>query len=54
VILLIMLNVLGLMLAGVGVLITIPVTAGAIAAAYRDVVGFAYHPPEPKGPVIIP
>ena len=54
VILLILLNVLGLMLAGVGVLITIPVTAGAIAAAYRDVVGFAYRPPEARGPVIIP
>ncbi len=54
VILLIMLNVLGLMLAGVGVLITIPITAGAIAAAYRDVVGFAYRVPETKGPIIIP
>lgn len=54
VILLIMLNVLGLMLAGVGVLITIPVTAGAVAAAYRDVVGFSYRPPEARGPVVIP
>lgn len=54
VILLILLNLLGLMLAGVGVLLTIPITAGAIAAAYRDCVGFAYHPPEPKGPVVIP
>lgn len=53
VILLILLNLLGLMLAGIGVLLTIPITAGAIAAAYRDVVGFAYRPPEPKGPVII-
>ncbi len=52
--LLILLNLLGLMLAGIGVLITIPITAGAIAAAYRDFVGFAYRPPEPKGPVIIP
>ncbi len=54
VILLIMLNLLGLMLAGVGVLITIPVTAAAIAAAYRDVVGFAYRPPAASGPIIIP
>jgi hypothetical protein len=54
VILLILLNLLGLMLAGIGVLLTIPITAGAIAAAYRDCVGFAYRPPEPKGPVIIP
>jgi uncharacterized membrane protein len=49
-----MLNVLGLMLAGVGVLITIPITAGAVAAAYRDVVGFSYRPPEARGPVVIP
>jgi hypothetical protein len=54
VILLILLNLLGLMLAGIGVLITIPVTAGAIAAAYRDCVGFAYRLAEPKGPIIIP
>lgn len=54
VILLIMLNLLGVMLAGVGVLITIPITAGAIAVAYRDVVGFAYRPSETRGPVIIP
>ena len=54
VILLILLNLLGLMMAGIGVLVTIPITAGAIAAAYRDVVGFAYRPPEAKGPVIIP
>lgn len=54
VILLILLNLLGLMLAGIGLLVTIPVTAGAIAAAYRDLVGFAYRPPAPKGPIIIP
>lgn len=54
VILLILLNLLGLMLAGVGVLITIPITAGAVAAAYGDVVGFAYQPPISRGPVIIP
>ena len=54
VILLILLNLVGLMVLGIGVLITIPVTAGAIAAAYRDVVGFYYRPMESKGPVVIP
>ncbi len=54
VMLLILLNLAGLMVAGVGVLITIPITAGAIAAAYRDMVGFAYRPPESKGPIVIP
>jgi uncharacterized membrane protein len=54
VILLILLNLVGLMVLGIGMLITIPVTAGAIAAAYRDVVGFYYRPMESKGPVVIP
>ena len=51
VILLTLLNFVGLMLFGVGVLVTIPVTVAAIAVAYEDSVGF--HFKAPKGPVVI-
>lgn len=49
-----MLNLVGLMLAGVGLLITIPVSIAAIAAAYQDVVGFQPQPQQTAGPIIIP
>ncbi len=54
VILLALLNLVGLMLAGVGLLVTIPITLAAIAVAYRDVIGFQHRPQQSRGPVIIP
>ncbi len=51
VVLLALLNLAGLMLFGVGILVTIPVTVAAIAAAYEDTVGF--HFKAPSGPVVI-
>ncbi|HYK92132.1 MAG TPA: hypothetical protein VE398_25440 [Acidobacteriota bacterium] len=54
VILLLLLNLLGLMLLGVGVLITIPVTIAAITVAYKESVGFSYTPQETRGPIVIP
>jgi uncharacterized membrane protein len=54
VILLALLNLVGLMLAGVGLLVTIPTSMAAVAVAYRDVTGFRPKPPEARGPVIIP
>jgi hypothetical protein len=44
----------GLMLAGVGLLVTIPVTIASITVAYRDQIGFQRKPLETRGPVIIP
>ena len=52
--LLVLLNLVGLMLAGAGLLVTIPVSVAAIATAYGEVVGFEPRPPAPHGPVIIP
>ncbi len=54
VLLLVLLNSVGLILAGVGVLITIPVTVAAITVAYSEVVGMQQQPPDSRGPVIIP
>ncbi len=51
VILLVILNFVGLLLLGVGILVTIPVTVAAVAAAYDDAVGFHFKPP--TGPVNI-
>ncbi len=52
--LLVLLNLVGLMLAGVGLLITIPVSVAAITAAYGEVVGFRQQARAPQGPIIIP
>lgn len=52
--LLILFNILGLILAGVGLLITIPVSIAAITAAYQEQVGLASPPPPSPGPVVIP
>ncbi len=52
--LLCMLNLVGLMLAGVGLLITIPVSIAAIAAAYQDIAGFQTPPQSTAGPIVIP
>jgi len=46
-----LLNFVGLLLFGVGILVTIPVTVAAIAAAYSDAVGFHVRPT--TGPVLI-
>ena len=46
-----LLNFVGLLLFGVGVLVTIPVTAAAIAAAYNETLGF--HAKPSSGPVLI-
>jgi uncharacterized membrane protein len=54
VVLLVLLNLLGLMMAVVGLLLTIPVTIAAITAAYRDVVGFLHKPRNGRGPIVIP
>jgi uncharacterized membrane protein len=53
VILLGLLNLLGVLMLGVGVLVTIPISIAAIAVAYNETVGYQYHPPETQGPVII-
>jgi uncharacterized membrane protein len=53
-VLLVLVNLLGLLLFGVGLLVTIPVSVAAIAAAYQENVGFQHRPPEPARPVIIP
>jgi len=52
--LLVLLNLVGLMLAGVGLLITIPVSVAAIAVAYGEVVGFQSQVRAAHGPIIIP
>jgi uncharacterized membrane protein len=53
VILLILVNFLGLLLLGVGLLVTFPVSIAAIAVAYQEMVGFTYRPAESQGPVVI-
>jgi len=52
-ILLILINFLGLLLLGVGLLITFPVSIAAVAVAYHETVGFLSKPAESQGPVII-
>ncbi len=52
-VLLLLLNFVGLLLLGVGLLITIPVSAAAIAAAYEETVGFHRRPAQASGPVVI-
>jgi uncharacterized membrane protein len=52
--LLCLMNFIGLMLAGVGLLVTIPITLAAIAVAYKEVVGFQPQADQPQGPIIIP
>lgn len=54
VLLLILLNLLGLLLVGVGLLVTIPVSIAAVAVAYKEAVGFIPQPPERQGAVHIP
>lgn len=49
-----LLNLVGLMLAGVGVLFTIPISVAAITVAYQEVAGFHVPPVSTRGPVIIP
>jgi uncharacterized membrane protein len=53
VILLLLVNLLGLIVFGVGVLITIPVSVAAITVAYQEMIGFNYRPAESHGPIII-
>ncbi len=53
VVLLMLLNLFGLILLGVGVLITIPVSVAAIAVAYKELVGFDMKLMESRGPIII-
>jgi uncharacterized membrane protein len=52
--LLLLFNLLGLLLLGVGLLVTIPVSVAAIAVAYKETVGFMTAPVEAPGPVHIP
>ena len=52
--LLLLFNLLGLILLGVGLLVTIPVSVAAIAVAYKETVGFMTAPIVPAGPVHIP
>jgi uncharacterized membrane protein len=52
-VLLLLLNLFGLMLLGVGALITIPVSVAAITVAYKETVGFIYKPVESHGPIRI-
>jgi hypothetical protein len=52
-VLLLLLNVLGFVLAGVGLLVTVPVSVAAITVAYQEKVGFM-QPPAATGPVVIP
>ncbi len=54
VILLVLLNLGGLILAGIGVLFTIPISVAAICVAYRELVGFSHKPAEPRKPIVIP
>lgn len=54
VLLLVLLNLGGLILAGIGILITIPISVAAICVAYREVVGFSQQPAEPRKPIVIP
>jgi hypothetical protein len=50
---LVLLNLLGALLFGVGLLVTVPVSVAAIAAAYKEKVGFGYIPPASPQPIII-
>jgi len=52
--LLCLLNLVGLALAGVGILITIPVSVAATAVAYQEVVGFQPQAAGTTGPIVIP
>ena len=52
--LLCLMNLIGLMLAGIGLLVTIPISLAAIAVAYNEVVGFQPRTHEPQGPIVIP
>jgi uncharacterized membrane protein len=52
--LLLLFNLLGLILLGVGLLVTIPVSVAAIAVAYKETVGFMTAPVVAPGPVHIP
>ena len=52
--LLLLLNLLGLFLAGVGLLVTVPVSVAAVCVAYNETAGFAYKPVESHGPIRIP
>jgi uncharacterized membrane protein len=52
--LLLLFNLLGLLLLGVGLLVTIPVSVAAVAVAYKETVGFMTAPVEAPGPVHIP
>lgn len=52
--LLMLLNFLGLLVFGVGLLVTVPVSVAAVAVAYNETVGFAHRPVETSGPVVIP
>jgi hypothetical protein len=54
IVLLIFLNLLGALMVGVGLLVTIPVSLAAITVAYKETVGFLPPPPPAPGPVIIP
>jgi uncharacterized membrane protein len=54
VLLLLLFNLLGLILLGVGLLVTIPVSVAAIAVAYKETVGFMAAPMTAPGPVTIP
>ena len=54
VLLLMLFNLLGLILLGVGLLVTIPVSVAAIAVAYQEQVGFMAAPMPAPGPVNIP
>src|SRR5687767_10803317 len=46
VLLLILLNFVGLLLVGIGLLVTVPVSVAAVAVAYQEAVGFIPQPPE--------
>ena len=54
VLLLILLNLVGLLLVGIGLLVTVPVSVAAIAVAYQEAVGFIHHAPVHQGAVYIP
>lgn len=51
--LLCLMNFIGLMLAGIGLLITLPVSLAAIAVAYQEVVGFQPQTNASQGPIVI-
>jgi uncharacterized membrane protein len=52
--LLILFNFFGLLLVGVGLLVTIPVSVAAVCVAYNETAGFAYKQVESHGPIRIP